>query len=207
MSLKIILILLALSGVGGIVLGYVLRVLIGLASRSSVELDTKRRLLQAKEQAAKILADAEFRSEIIETERLESVEERESKVSVREERLAAREEFIDSRQRDLDDKESEVRAREQEAARVRNEAESLATRRAKELANVANLSESKARGGAFRGNRARARRGDTLALAEAVRPRPRTPRKQGARHPHGSHPPPRERRKRGDGLARGPASV
>ena len=145
MSLKIILILLALSGVGGIVLGYVLRVLIGLASRSSVELDTKRRLLQAKEQAAKILADAEFRSEIIETERLESVEERESKVSAREERLAAREEFIDSRQRDLDDKEAEVRGREQEAARVRNEAESLAARRAKELANIANLSESKAR--------------------------------------------------------------
>ncbi len=145
MSLKIILILLALSGIGGIVLGYVLRVLIGLASRSSVELDTKRRLLQAKEQAAKILADAEFRSEIIETERLESVEERESKVSAREERLAVREEFIDSRQRDLDDKEAEVRAREQEAARVRNEAESLAARRAKELANIANLSESKAR--------------------------------------------------------------
>ncbi|MFA6408237.1 MAG: ribonuclease Y [Candidatus Paceibacterota bacterium] len=145
MSLKIILILLALSGIGGIVLGYVLRVLIGLASRGSVELDTKHKLLHAKEQAAKILADAEFRSAVIETERLALVEEREEKVSIREERLAVREEFIDSRQRDLDDKEAEVRAREQEASRVRNEAENLAARRTKELANVANLSESKAR--------------------------------------------------------------
>ena len=42
MSLKIILIMLALSGVGGIALGYVLRVLIGLAQRGSVELDIKQ---------------------------------------------------------------------------------------------------------------------------------------------------------------------
>ncbi len=137
--------MLALSGVGGIILGYVLRVLIGLAQRGSVELDTKQKLLQAKEQAAKILADAEFRSAVVETERLEPIEAREEKVALREERLAAREEFIDSRQRDLDDKESEIRAREQEAARIRNEAERLSERRSKELENVAHLSESKAR--------------------------------------------------------------
>ena len=126
-------------------LGYVLRVLIGLASRGSVDLDTKRRLLQAKEQAAKILADAEFRSAVIETERLEPVEEREKKVSTREERLATREEFIDSRQRDLDEKESEVRAREQETVRAQNEVKNLSIQRSKELATVANFSESKAR--------------------------------------------------------------
>jgi Na+-transporting NADH:ubiquinone oxidoreductase subunit NqrC len=122
MSLKIILILLALSGVGGVVLGYVLRVLIGLAQRGSVELDTKQKLLQAKEQAAKILADAQFRVAVVETERLAPIEEREEKVTVREERLATREEFIDSRQRDLDEKDADVRAREQEAIRVKNEA-------------------------------------------------------------------------------------
>ena len=145
MSLKIILILLALSGVGGIVLGYVLRVLIGLAQRGSVELDTKQKLLQAKEQAAKILADAEFRSAVVETERLAPIEEREEKVTAREERLAAREEFIDSRQRDLDDKDADVRAREQEAVRVKNEAENLSAQRTKELAKVAHLSSDEAR--------------------------------------------------------------
>lgn len=145
MSLKIILIMLALSGVGGIVLGYVLRVLIGLAQRGSVELDIKQKMLHAKEQAAKILADAEFRSAVVETERLAPLEEREEKISLREERLAAREEFIDSRQRDLDEKEAEVRAREQEAMRAKSEAERLATERSKELAKVAHLSEDKAR--------------------------------------------------------------
>ncbi|MBI4065989.1 ribonuclease Y [Candidatus Kaiserbacteria bacterium] len=145
MSLKIILIMLALSGVGGVVLGYVLRVLIGLAQRGSIELDIKQKLLQAKEQAAKIIAEAQFRGEVAETERLAPIEEREEKITIREERLSSREEFLDSRQRDLDDKENEIREREQEAARAKKEAENLATQRSKELAKVANLSEERAR--------------------------------------------------------------
>jgi ribonuclease Y len=138
MSFQIILILLALSGTGGILLGYVLRVLIGLAQRGSVELEIKQKLLQAKEQAAKIVADAEFRGEVAETERLASVEDREEKTAAREERVAVREEFLDSRQRDLDEKDTQVRAREQEAER-------LAAARLKELANAANLSAERAR--------------------------------------------------------------
>ena len=145
MSLKIILIMLALSGVGGIVLGYVLRVLIGLAQRGSVELDTKQKMLAAKEQAAKIIAAAEFRGEVIETERLAPIEEREEKVVAREERLASREEFLDSRQRDLDEKEADVRQREQETLRVKGEAEKFAKDRSKELSRIALLSEDKAR--------------------------------------------------------------
>ncbi|MDO8231808.1 MAG: ribonuclease Y [bacterium] len=145
MSLKIILIMLALSGVGGIALGYVLRVLIGLAQRGSVEIDTKRKLLQAKEQAAKIIADAEFRGEVIETERLASVEDREEKLAAREERIVAREGFLDTRQQDLDEKESEVRGREQEVSRTRSEAEKLVAERTKDLSRIAHLSEDKAR--------------------------------------------------------------
>lgn len=137
--------MLALSGVGGVILGYVLRVLIGLAQRGSIELDIKQKLLQAKEQAAKIIAEAQFRGEVVETERLAPIEEREEKAAAREERVALREEFLDSRQRDLDDKEVEVRAREQIAIHAKNETEKLATQRSKELAKVANLSEDKAR--------------------------------------------------------------
>jgi ribonucrease Y len=145
MSLKIILIMLALSGVGGVILGYVLRVLIGLAQRGSVELDIKQKILQAKERAAEIIAEAQYASQVLETERLEPIEEREEKLSLKEERLGVREEFLDSRQRDLDEKESEVRLREQEAARLKNDLENLSKERSKELAKVANFSEDKAR--------------------------------------------------------------
>lgn len=145
MSLKIILIMLALSGVGGVVLGYVLRVLIGLAQRGSVELDTKQKILQAKERAAEIIAAAEYRAEVIETERLAPIEEREEKLVAKDERLALREEFLDSRQRDLDVKEDELRTREQEVLRVKAEAENLSRERSKELAKIAHLTEDKAR--------------------------------------------------------------
>ncbi len=145
MSFKIILILLALSGIGGIILGYVLRVLIGLAQRGSVEIDIKQKILSAKEQAAKIVADAQFRGSVLETERLEPVEEREEKVGAREERVAEREAFLDARQSDIDDTESAVRIREQEAQKSKKEAEALALQRAKELAKIANLSEDQAR--------------------------------------------------------------
>ncbi|MBU6388872.1 ribonuclease Y [Patescibacteria group bacterium] len=145
MSINIILILLAISGVGGVILGYVLRVLVGLAQRGSVELDTRQKLFRAKEQAAKIVADAEYRGAVLETERLAPIEEREAKVTAREERLVSREEFLDSRQRDLDEKEDGVRARELEAVRAKDEAEQLSAERSKELAKVANLSEDKAR--------------------------------------------------------------
>jgi ribonuclease Y len=138
MSIKLILILLALSGAGGIALGYVLRVLIGLAQRGSLELEIKQKLLSAKEQAAKIVADAEYRAEVLETERLGPLEEREGKLAEAAERLGKRGEFLDERQRDLDEKEGEVKRRGEEAAR-------LTAARTKELAKIANTTEEKAR--------------------------------------------------------------
>ena len=145
MSFKIILILLALSGAGGVMLGYVLRVLIGLASRGSIELEIKQKMLQAQEAANKIIAEAEYRGEVIETERLAPVEEREEKLNKTEERLAGREEYLDERQRDLDDKENEVKGREQEAARTKKSAEELIAERTKILERASNLSAEKAR--------------------------------------------------------------
>jgi len=145
MSIKLILLLLALSGASGMLLGYLLRWLVGLAQRGSLELEIKQKMLQAKEQAQKIIADAEYRSEVLETERLGPIEERESKATVREERLAKKEEFLDERQRDLDSKEDEIRNREAEALRARQHADALAQERTKELGKVANLSEAKAR--------------------------------------------------------------
>jgi ribonuclease Y len=145
MSLKIILILLALSGAAGVAFGYVLRVLIGLATRGSVELENKQKILAAKEAAAKIIEDAEYRASVLETERLDPIQEREDKLSAREERTLAREEFLDERQRDLDAKEDEVKEREEEAEEAREAAEDMIRERTKILERAANLSAEKAR--------------------------------------------------------------
>src|SRR5665213_10540 len=95
MSLKIILTLLAISGGAGIGFGYVLRILVSLGQRGSLELEIKQRTLTAKEQAAKVLEEAQARSQALETETLDALSERE-------ERLAKKEEFLDTRQADLD---------------------------------------------------------------------------------------------------------
>ncbi|MBU6321524.1 MAG: ribonuclease Y [Patescibacteria group bacterium] len=150
MSLKIILILLALSGAAGIAFGYVLRVLIGLATKGSMELEIKQRMFAAREAAAKIIADAEFRADALETERLEPVEEREEKLSTREDRIAEREAFLDDRQRVLDEKEDEVKEREADAARAKGEADDLIKERTRILERAANLSAQAARDELFR---------------------------------------------------------
>jgi hypothetical protein len=46
MSIQLVLILLALSGLAGIALGYVLRLLIALGQRGSLEIEVKQRLLK-----------------------------------------------------------------------------------------------------------------------------------------------------------------
>lgn len=126
-------------------LGYVLRVLIGLAQRGSLELEIKQKLLNAKEQANKIIAEATYRGEVIETERLEPIEEREEKLNKTEERLAGREEYLDERQRDLDALADEVKEREQEAVRAKQSAEEMIAERTKILERASNLSSEKAR--------------------------------------------------------------
>ncbi|MDO8624244.1 MAG: ribonuclease Y [bacterium] len=145
MSLQIILVLLALSGAGGILLGYMLRWLVALGQRGSIELEIKQKMLTAGEKAAKIIAEAEYRGEVIETERLGAIEEREEKTVKTEERLLKKEEFLDQRQQDLDSKDEDVRTREQETAKAKKEAEALIAERTRILERAAHLSAEKAR--------------------------------------------------------------
>ncbi|HYE22947.1 MAG TPA: ribonuclease Y [Candidatus Paceibacterota bacterium] len=138
MSIKLVLILLAVSGMAGIALGYVLRLLIALGQRGSLELEVKRKLLEAKERADRIIDEARNEAEMIEEERLDPLRERE-------ERLAKREAFLDERERNITEEADDVKNRETEAANLRKEAENLLRDRRAELANLANLTEEEAR--------------------------------------------------------------
>lgn len=138
MSIKLVLILLAVSGMAGIALGYVLRLLIALGQRGSLELEVKRKLLEAKERADRIIEEARHEAETIEEERLDPLRERE-------ERLAKREAFLDERDRSITEEADDVKNREIEAANLRKEAENLLRDRRAELANLANLTEEEAR--------------------------------------------------------------
>ena len=145
MSIKLVLTLLAFSGAAGILLGYVLRWLISLGQRGSLELEIKQRMLEAKERAAKVVSEAELRGAQIEQERLASIEERDDKLEKLEERLAKKEEFLDERERSIAGSVETLRSRENEAQRLKKEAEEALKERRAELARVARLSESAAK--------------------------------------------------------------
>jgi F0F1-type ATP synthase membrane subunit b/b' len=145
MSIKLILSLLALSGLAGIALGYVLRLLIALGQRGSLELEIKQQMLEAKERAGKIIAEAEARAEKVVEEHEKPLREREEVLAKAVERLGKREEFLDERERSLSDEAEDVRNRENEAANVKREAEKLREERRLELVRLGRLSEQEAR--------------------------------------------------------------
>ncbi|HYD93067.1 MAG TPA: ribonuclease Y [Candidatus Paceibacterota bacterium] len=144
MSIKLVLTLLAFSGLAGIALGYVLRMLIALSQRGSLEIEVKQKMLEAREKAAHIEREAEARADAIEAERLGPLLEREERLEKNEDRLAKREEFLDERERNLADESERVKTRENEAANLKKEAENVLKERRAELVRISGLSEVEA---------------------------------------------------------------
>jgi ribonucrease Y len=145
MSIQLVLMLLAFSGLAGIALGYVLRMLIALSQRGSLELEVKQKMIEARERASRLIAEAEARAEEVEAEKLAPLTEREERMEEREERMGKREEFLDERERHLSDESESVKTRENEVANLKREADTIIKERRQELSRIANLSEAKAK--------------------------------------------------------------
>jgi ribonuclease Y len=145
MSIKLILILLAISGTAGIALGYVLRLLIALGQRGSLELEVKQKMLEAKERAARVLEEAETRADELLKKQEAPLKEREARLEKYLARLTKREEFLDEREQDLSQLNDQVKARENEASNLKRDAEALIQSEQAELARIALLSEEEAR--------------------------------------------------------------
>ncbi|MBI1974423.1 MAG: ribonuclease Y [Candidatus Zambryskibacteria bacterium] len=129
MSLKLALLLALLAASAGIGFGYLLRLIISLGRKGSVELDIKRLELEAKEEAQRIVSEAEARAE--------AFLERNKKT---EDRLVKKEELLDKRQMDLDKEAEFAKSRIAEARSLRERAEELVRERANELSKISGLS-------------------------------------------------------------------
>jgi ribonuclease Y len=145
MSIKLVLSLLAFSGLAGIALGYVLRLLIALGQRGSLELEVKQKLLEAREKAAQIEKDAEARAETEAAEKLAPLDEREARIAEREARVGKREEFLDERARVLLEESDRLKSRENEAQNIKRDAENVLKERRAELVRIGRFSEKEAR--------------------------------------------------------------
>ena len=145
MSLKLALLLALLAASAGIGFGYLLRVIISLGKKGSVELDVQRLELQAKEEAQKILEEAEDKAKDLLNKTVLELKERESRSKSAEDRLIKKEELLDKRQSDLHKEAELVKEKVVEVRTLREKVAELVEEKSQELSKVANLSPEKAR--------------------------------------------------------------
>ncbi len=145
MSLKIVFILIALSGVIGIALGYFLRLIISLGKKGSMELEIRQMMLDAEEKAKHILSEAEKRGQEKVEQLTADYKERERDLKSTEERLVRKEEMLDNRQMNLDSEQESLNKRSAELQSAREEAQKLIEAQQGKLEQVANLSAEEAK--------------------------------------------------------------
>lgn len=145
MSIKLALLLALLAASAGIGFGYLLRLIISLGRKGSIELDIKQLEISSRQEAQKIIAEAEEEVQQIVGKTQAEIKEREERLKKTEDRLVKKEEFLDKRQMDLDREAEEAKERVAKARALRDRAEELVEKRQTELAKVAGLSPTEAK--------------------------------------------------------------
>lgn len=145
MSLKVVFMLIALSGVIGAGFGYFLRWIISLGKRGSMELEIKQMRLEAQEEAKSLIEKAEIEVRT-KTERSENERrERERDTKKMEERLIEREKLLDKRQENLDKEQTELRTKIEEVKKLKERVDGMVAERSAALEKVASLSKEEAK--------------------------------------------------------------
>ena len=145
MSLKLALLLALLAASAGIGFGYLLRLIISLGKKGSMELDIKQMELSSKEEAQRIISEAETRAEEIIQKVQVEIKEREDRTKKTEDRLVKKEEFLDKRQLDLDKEAEYVKEKVAEVRTLREKTKMLVEARQAELSKVAGFSHAEAK--------------------------------------------------------------
>lgn len=140
-----LILLMATAGVGGIVVGYVLRWLISLGKKGSVELKVQETLLEAKEKAQKITEEAEKEAEKIVGGAQKRLDEKEEDLKKREDRLLKKDETLDKRQEDIDKEADELKEKIEEVKEIKEELSSAREKELKKLEEIANLPRDEAK--------------------------------------------------------------
>jgi ribonucrease Y len=145
MSLKLILALLALSGVVGTAFGYFLRWIISLGKRGSMELEIKQMMLDAQEKAKKITGEAETRAREKEETISGELKEKEQSLKAAEDRLIKKEDLLDQRQQNIDSESESLKAKSEELSQMKVKAQEMVSAQQEKLEKVAGLSKDEAK--------------------------------------------------------------
>ncbi len=145
MSLTVALTLAALAGLLGIGVGYVLRWLVSLGQKGSIDLQIKQILLEAREKAKAIEEEGEKKVLSLETELREELRLKEETFVGKEKRLGEKEQYLDRRQLDIDKEAERIKQQIDEVRKIKERADALIIERQKAIEAVAKLSLDDAR--------------------------------------------------------------
>jgi ribonuclease Y len=142
--MKTIIIALIALGVGT-GLGYFLRLIISLGKKGSIELEVKQLLVQAKEEAQKIIADAKNKELEVHEEVKKIEKEKETEWKRTEERLIKKEGFLDERQHDIDKEVENLKKKIEEVREAKEKVDTLEAEKTTALEKIGRLSQEEAR--------------------------------------------------------------
>lgn len=144
MSTFTLLFLLAVTGLVGMGAGYVLRWLVGLSQKGSAELQIKQIMLDAREQADKVIVEAERKAETIDAAAREELNQKEEALIQKDKRIGEKEQYLDRRQLDIDREAERIKAQIEEVKAIKIKAEAMLAERQKAIEQAAKMSEDEA---------------------------------------------------------------
>lgn len=145
MSLQTVILLSGATGLLGLSLGYVLRLVISLGKRGSMELEIKEMLLSAREEAKRITSEAEKQAAEILKINKEEIHEREEKIEKTEERLVKKENLLDKRQVDIDAEVETLKKKVEDIKIIKEKVDQMERQKATEIERVSGLTSIEAK--------------------------------------------------------------
>lgn len=128
----------------GLGLGYYLRLLVAMGKRGSMELEIKKLMVSAKEEAQKILDKAQEKAEekLLATEKEEK--ERLDDVKKMEDRLLKKEDHLDEKEKEISKHAEDLNLKNQEIEKIKKEADEIRLKTQSELEKISGLSKEEA---------------------------------------------------------------
>lgn len=128
----------------GLGVGYYFRYIQAIAQKQSLELEVKKALLDAKEEAKTIVETAEKKAEKLEEESKKEAAEAKERFEKTEERLVKKEELLDKRQIDIDSEVEAVRTKIDEVKTIKARLDERGAEIDKKMEEVAGLTREEA---------------------------------------------------------------
>lgn len=145
LTIKTVLLIAAFMGSIGLAFGYVLRILVALGKKGSIEVDIKEMMITAKEKAQVITLEAEEQAAQTLKDTREKIQDKEDTLKKTEDRLVKKETLLDNRQADIDKDIEDIKSRVAEIKTIKEKIDENKGKIDTELQRVSGLTPESAK--------------------------------------------------------------